>query len=410
MTKLTRLNRHVRDRDRSVGQSIVELALVLPVVLLILMVGLDFGRVFLGWVNLNNTARIAANFAATNATALTGIGPIHDNAIDRYEALIAADATAINCELPDPIPEPTFPGGTGLGQLAHVAIDCDFGVITPIISSIMGNVVTISASSDFPIRNGIVAGVPVGGGGSVHAAFNVSPVSGEGSAASPLHVTYTDVSTGSPTSYQWDLNGDTVIDSAQVGNSPSLLTFDFTVPGTYVAKLTVSNGISTSSATQTITVNPPPGPVVAFLSNPVGGTAPLTVTFTNNSTGDVPLTYDWDFGDGTPHVTTKNANHTFNSQGTFTVTLTVTDTNGLSNAGTATIIVSPAIAMCTVPDFTGMMTSDNIQVLWQQAGFTQNVIFQPSRGGGQPEYLIKKQDLRKDTSEPCATAVQTVFK
>ena len=56
---LTSRIRRVRDRhrDRSLGQSIVELALILPVILLILMVGLDFGRVFLGWVNLNNTAR-----------------------------------------------------------------------------------------------------------------------------------------------------------------------------------------------------------------------------------------------------------------------------------------------------------------------------------------------------------------
>jgi PKD repeat protein len=406
MTTLTDLIRRVRHRDRSVGQSIVELALVLPVILLILMVGLDFGRVFLGWVNLNNTARIAANFAATNATALTGTGPIHDNAIDRYEALIAADATAINCELPDPIPEPTYPGGTALGQLAHVAIDCDFGVITPIISNIMGSTVTITASSDFPIRNGIIAGVPAGGGGSVHAAFNVSPVSGEGSLATPLHVTYTDVSTGSPTSYQWDLNGDTVIDSTQVGNSPALLTFDFTVPGTYVAKLTVSNGTSTSSATQTITVNAPPGPVVAFVSNPVGGTVPLAVSFTNNSTGDAPLTYDWDFGDGSAHVSTKNTSHTYTTQGTFTVTLTVTDVNGLSNAGTATITVTPAVAQCTVPDFRGQNSGNNIQGQWNAAGFTTTVIFSPGRP---PEYTINKQQLAKNSTQPCATAVQTVF-
>jgi PKD repeat protein len=407
MTLLTSVIRRARDRHRSIGQSIVELALVLPVILLILMVGLDFGRVFLGWVNLNNTARIAANFAATNATALNGTGTIHDDAIDRYEALIAADATAINCDLPDPIPEPTFPGGTDLGQLAHVAIDCDFGVLTPIISNILGNTVTITASSDFPIRNGVVAGVPAGGGGGVSAAFNVSPASGMGSLATPLHVTFTDASTGSPTSYFWDLNGDTFIDSNQIGNTPSPLTYDFTLPGTYTAKLTVSNGTSTSSATRTIIVNPPPGPVVSFLSNPVAGTAPLSVTFTNNSTGVNPLTYDWDFGDGSPHVATKNTSHTYTSQGTFTVTLTVTDADGLSNAGTATISVTPAIAMCTVPDFVGQNSAANIQQQWDQAGFQTTVIFNPTRP---PDYQIKKQDLKKGATKPCATAVQTVFK
>ena len=146
--------RRVRDRhrDRSKGQSIVELALIAPVMLLILMVGLDFGRVFLGWVNLNNTARIAANFAAANATDLASAGTLHDDAIARYEALIQADATTINCTLPNPIPAPTFPSGTDLGDLAHVSLDCNFGVITPIISNILGSTVKISASSDFPVE------------------------------------------------------------------------------------------------------------------------------------------------------------------------------------------------------------------------------------------------------------------
>jgi PKD repeat protein len=403
---LTSRIRRVRDRhrDRSLGQSIVELALILPVILLILMVGLDFGRVFLGWVNLNNTARIAANFAATNAVALSGTGPIHDSAVDRYEALIQADATTINCDLPNPIPTPTFPSGTDLGDIAHVNIDCDFGVLTPIISNIMGNTVTISASSDFPIRNGIVAGVPAGGGGTVNALFNVSPNSGIGSTATPLHVTYTDVSTGNPTSWSWDLNGDGLEDST----APGPLTYDFTIPGVYFVSLTVSNGTSTDTATQVVTVNPPPGPVVAFTASPMSGPAPLAVSFTNTSSGTNPLTYAWDFdGDGTTDSTSKNPAHTYNFEGTYTVTLTVTDANGLSNAGSRTITVSPAIAICTVPDFAGQDTANNIQQQWQAAGFSTTVIFNPTRP---PEYTIKRQHLKAGTTKPCATAVQTVFK
>jgi PKD repeat protein len=398
-----------RHRDRSRGQSIVELALIAPVMLLILMVGLDFGRVFLGWVNLNNTARIAANFAAANATALNGTGTLHDDAIDRYEALIQADATTINCQLPNPIPEPTFPTGTDLGHLAHVNLDCNFGVITPIISNILGSTVKISASSDFPIRSGIVADVPPGGGGSVNAGFNVSPASGIGSGSTPLVVTYTDVSTGGPTTYDWDLNGDGVTDSTQVGNSPAPLTYSFTIPGTYFASLTVSNGTSTDTATQLITVNPPPGPLVAFTANPTSGTAPLTVSFTNNSTGTNPLTYQWDFDFAaglTVDSTAKSPNHTYNTAGTYVVQLTVTDGNGLSNTGQVTITVAAAVPMCTVPDFKNQMTGPQIQVDWQAAGFTTTVLFNPTRP---PEYRISSQTLAKNSSQPCNTAVQTVF-
>ena len=50
--------------DRSRGQSLVEFALVLPLILLLMLIAIDFGRVFLGWVGLNNAARVAANYAA----------------------------------------------------------------------------------------------------------------------------------------------------------------------------------------------------------------------------------------------------------------------------------------------------------------------------------------------------------
>ena len=125
---------------------------------------------YLGWVNLQNMTRIAANFAGQNAEAMAGSGPIHDAALARYRQLVTNDAKAINCKLdPDPIKDPAatpadlaamFPSGTDLGDTAHVTLDCDFGIITPIISNILGKPVTVSASSDFPIRNGIVAGVP----------------------------------------------------------------------------------------------------------------------------------------------------------------------------------------------------------------------------------------------------------
>ena len=53
-----------RRRKRSRGQSLVEFALVLPVLLLMVLTALDFGRLFPGWVVINNAARVGANYAA----------------------------------------------------------------------------------------------------------------------------------------------------------------------------------------------------------------------------------------------------------------------------------------------------------------------------------------------------------
>ena len=145
------------------GQSLVEFALVLPVMLLLLLFGIDFGRVFLGWVELNNAVREAANYAAENPTAWSTINP-DSTAQDEYARLVTADAAKINCTLPGTIPIPTFPNGrngpNAIGTPVTVRITCSFGLITPIISNILGNAIPVSASSAFPNRSGVIHGIP----------------------------------------------------------------------------------------------------------------------------------------------------------------------------------------------------------------------------------------------------------
>jgi hypothetical protein len=64
------------------------------------------------------------------------------------------------------------------------------------------------------------------------------------------------------------------------------------------------------------------GPVADFGSNRTSGIAPLTVQFTDTSTGS-PADWLWDFGDGTT-ATTQHPVHRYATSGNFTVTLTVT--------------------------------------------------------------------------------------
>lgn len=51
--------------------------------------------------------------------------------------------------------------------------------------------------------------------------------------------------------------------------------------------------------------------------------------------------YSWNFGDGTPVATTPQVSHTYADPGTFTVTLTITDSLGLTATKTAEVIVAP---------------------------------------------------------------------
>lgn len=385
-----------RTARRDQGQSLVEFALILPVLLLLVLGGIDFGRVFLGWVSLNNTARIAANYAASNATLMAAGNPA---AIAAYNDLVQQDATATNCQPPDPIPLPTFTPNAGLGGSATVRVTCNFGILTPVISSILGNAVEVSASAVFPVRTGVVANEPGGGPVAPVAAFNVSPASGD----APLDVSFNNVSTGSPTTYAWDYENDGIVDSTAASPPDHV----YSVPGTYTPTLTVSNGLVSSTASRTITVTTPPGPIADFIANPQAGTAPLTVSFTNTSTGAI-TGYAWDFdGDGVTDSAVEDPPNRTYAAGTWNVSLTVTDGLGLSSTTVKTITVSAVVAMCQVPNFKGSDTSDAVQAEWTAAGFQTTVIFNPSRP---PEYRIKDQSLKQNTDQPCATAVITVSK
>jgi hypothetical protein len=147
------------------GQSLVEFALSAPVVLMMVLFGVDFGRVFLGWVTLTNAARSAANFAAINPTAW---GALPNSAAQaEFVNRINAEVSGINCVMPDPLPLPTFPNGSALGSPAVVSLTCRFSLITPIIGNIVGSSIPIGVTASFPIRSGIINGVPTSTNGAL---------------------------------------------------------------------------------------------------------------------------------------------------------------------------------------------------------------------------------------------------
>jgi len=161
-----------RHRKISRGQALVEFAFILPILLLLMLLAIDFGRVFFGWVALNNATRIAANEAALNPTAWVAPGDVADQ--DRYRQQVLNDLQAINCapvgggtwDLVD-VPDPVFEnkGGTSdpheVGDHAAVAIECDFTFLTPVIGTIIGNPMNISARSQFAVRGGFLADLPM---------------------------------------------------------------------------------------------------------------------------------------------------------------------------------------------------------------------------------------------------------
>ena len=82
-------------------------------------------------------------------------------------------------------------------------------------------------------------------------------------------------------------------------------------------------------------------PLTASASaSPTSGTAPLAVSFTGSASGGTsPYSYSWAFGDGSTS-TAQNPSHTYSSAGTYTATLTVTDSAGHTATSSVTITVT----------------------------------------------------------------------
>ncbi len=164
--------------------------------------------------------------------------------------------------------------------------------------------------------------------------FTANPTSGQ----APLSVQFTDTSTGAPTAWDWNF-GDGSTNSTIENPSHT-----YTNNGTFTVTLTATgNGGATSSKSGTITVtnsSPPPPPLAAsFTANPTSGQAPLTVQFTDTSTGN-PTAWNWNFGDGSTNSTIENPSHTYANAGTFTVSLTVTSSGGATSSKSGTITVT----------------------------------------------------------------------
>jgi PKD repeat protein len=399
-----RLRAHLR--HRALGQSLVEFAIVLPILLFLTLTALDFGRVYLGFVNLQNMARIAANYAANNPDAWSGLGdPVVQT---KYQNQILADAAATNCNLPlvagvKTAPAPTFTDFDGdgvpeIGDTASVSLSCQFAVITPVISNVVGQSIKVSAASVFPVKTGMTAtgpgdttGPPPSAAFTGNAIISPTPVYG----TAPFTVVFRDTSGGNPRSWKWDLDGDGVTDSTM--EDPPNQIYQ---PGTWIVKLEVTNRYGTTYAFQSIVVVAPT--TVAFTANRTLGTAPLTVTFTDTSTPAGTLS-SWQFGTSEGTGAGTSVNHTYNTAGDYTVTLTVTYPTG-PEVLTKVSYIHIDTPTCQVPPLAGVKRNE-AQAKWISSpwGFSGLVMDGPYAPSG--NYTITTQSLTALSYVPCTSNI-----
>jgi PKD repeat protein len=188
--------------------------------------------------------------------------------------------------------------------------------------------------SDNETKSGYITvyGLPVAG-------FSASPLN----ASAPATVSFTDQSTGNPASWSWDF-GDGI--GASTARNPS---YTYENAGVYSVSLTVANPAGSDNETKSGYITISLGPVANFSATPLNGAAPLSVSFTDQSTGN-PTSWSWDFGDGISASTARNPVYTYNNAGVYSVSLTVANNDGSDNeTKTGYISVSPVLGA----DFSG---------------------------------------------------------
>jgi PKD repeat protein len=193
------------------------------------------------------------------------------------------------------------------------------GTITfPPLSGVEPNsVLTVSKHNFKPY----VADIPVSGGLPPEADFTADSTT----VMATSTVQFTDLSTMSPSSWDWTFEGGTPGSSTE--QNPAIT---YNTPGTYTVSLTATNinGSDTETKVDYITVTVLQPPVADFIASSTNISAGDSVTFTDLSINN-PTSWDWTFAGGTPSTSTdQNPTVTYNTPGTYTVTLTAANAVG----------------------------------------------------------------------------------
>jgi PKD repeat protein len=144
------------------------------------------------------------------------------------------------------------------------------------------------------------------------------------------------VETGSAVSYVWDFG-----DGSGLDESGPVVSHVYGGVGVYTAVVMASNDVSSESAATEVVIEAVP-PVAGFSSSSPDVLG-ATTSFANTSAG-TNLSFEWDFGDGSPVSTDVDPTHTYATAGTFTVVLTATNSVGWDVAmGQVVIEEEPAV-------------------------------------------------------------------
>ncbi|GAC1669580.1 MAG: hypothetical protein NVS9B8_12470 [Candidatus Limnocylindrales bacterium] len=285
---------------RSRGQAIVELALILPVFLVLLAAGADLARLFHSQVAIESAARAGALEASTNPTSFVAGQPCNTSTNRVVCAVLTESSGSFLTIAPSDVSLTCTPSPCveALGNEVAVSVVGHFSLLTPILAVFTGGqslTFIQTAAAQIAVRPNVAAPT-----------------------ATP---TATPIPTPTPT--------------------PAPTPTPTPLPSGSVAPTPTPTPLPTPTPTPTCFA-----PVADFSLSPPSGKKKQTVfSFSDLSTttAQCPLTWSWNFGDGAGVSSTsslQNPTHVYQSQGTYTVTLVVSSIGGQSTR-TRTVTATP---------------------------------------------------------------------
>ena len=145
-------------------------------------------------------------------------------------------------------------------------------------------------------------------------------------------------SDGNITKYAWDFGDGTVIAQGTTFESHT-----YSKPGTYKSSLTVTDNIGDSSTANLLITVTNRNPVARITYTSLNVKAPGSLTLNGDTSSDqdgIIVSYNWTVSNGLS-ASTPNATFIFTTEGTYTVTLLVTDDSGGTNSTSVIVTVSP---------------------------------------------------------------------
>lgn len=287
----------IRDRRRhqSRGQSLVELALILPVLMLLVAATIDLGRIFYSQITITNAAREGAMEASRNPTSFqanTGCNTSTNRIMCR---VINESKGSFVAVLP-----------------ADVSVSC-----SPSCTAAMGNMATVRVNGRFslltPLLAGFLGGSTINMAASASAQIITQPTTGVVSTPSP-----TPTPTPTPTPAPTPTPGPTATATATASPTATPVPTPQCFAPTANFSVTPTSGFRDK--------NNRPGTVFSFTNSSLNMTA-----------GCNPI-WSWSFGDGSGASSQQNPTYVYSSSGTKTITLSASNSAG-SSSTTRTVTV-----------------------------------------------------------------------